>query len=551
MSPNKLLRFCLVVLLFALTIAGCAAPQEKLATTINLNLSTKPVLDPSLATDRSSLAVINELFWGLTGINDQTYEATPKLATSWEVSDDGLAWTFHLRDDLAWVLYEPATKKAEKKRQVTAHDVEYGVKRTIDPATRSGFAYVDYVIKNAQAVNSGERSDLDSVGVKALDDRTVQFTLERPAAYFPFIAGMWVNYPLPKEVIDQFGEKWTEPGNLWSCGPYLLETWEHENRIVQVKNPFFYDAQHVSIETVNWAMVTDPSTALNMYETGELDSLSELPLAELDRIRADPRLSKEVRIVPQLATAYIGFNVTKPPVDNKLVRRALAAAIDKQKMIDTVIKGGETPAKTFAPPGIFGSPALDPNFKGIPFDPQQAREWLAEAGYPDGKGFPEMTLMFYTHKDTQKMAEYLQQQWKENLGIEVKLANQEWKVFLQTVSTDAPQAFALGWAADYPDENNWVLEVFHPTKGANAPQWSPEDPAAKRFMEVTEAAAAEANPARRKELYFEAEKILCEDEAIIAPGCHFGDMYLTRPYVERVYPVLGMLHLEQWKVKAH
>ena len=553
MSPNKLLRFCLVVLLFALTIAGCAAPQEKLATTINLNLSTKPVLDPSLATDRSSLAVINELFWGLTGINDQTYEATPKLATSWEVSDDGLAWTFHLRDDLAWVLYEPATKKAEKKRQVTAHDVEYGVKRTIDPATRSGFAYVDYVIKNAQAVNSGERSDLDSVGVKALDDRTVQFTLERPAAYFPFIAGMWVNYPLPKEVIDQFGDYWTEPGNLWSCGPYLLDTWEHEKGIVQVKNPFFYDAKSVSLETVNWAIITNASTALKKYEAGELDSLDDVSLAgaDLDRIRADPTLSKELRAVPWGDAAYFSFNVTKAPLDNKLVRRALAAAIDKQKLIDTVFRSNDKVAKTFAPPGIFGSPALDPNFKGIPYDPQQARQWLAEAGYPDGKGFPAITLMSIPAADTRLFVEFAQQQWKENLGIEVKWVSQEWNTYLRTLSTDPPQVALQFWAADYPDENDFVLEVFHPTKSGNEPRWSPDDPAAKRFMEVTEAAAAEVNPARRKELYFEAEKFLCEDEAVIIPMLHSVWTPLTRPYVERLYPVFGGLHVEKWRVRAH
>jgi oligopeptide transport system substrate-binding protein len=551
MHRSKFPLMVAILLAFALILTGCAPPEEKLETTVNLNLRTEPpTLDPHLATDTTSLAIIDGLFWGLTDIDEKTLEPVPELATEWHVSDDGLVWTFRMRDDVWWVHYDPQTQETDKKRKVTAHDVEYGTKRTIDPATASNYAYVNYVIKNALAVNTGESSNLSSVGVKALDDHTVQFTLEQPAGYFPFIAGMWVNYPLPREVIDQFGDEWTEAGNLWSCGPYVLDTWEHESRMVQVKNPHYYDAKNVSIETINWAMVNDASTALAMYDSGELDSVYP-PLADLDRLRADPELSNQLHVIPQLATAYLGFNVSKPPVDNRLVRRALSAALDRQELIDNVLKGGQQPAKTFAPPGIFGSPALDPEFKGITFDPQQAREWLAEAGYPDGQNFPEMTFMFSTGSEIQKIAEFIQKQWKDNLGIDVKLANQEWKVYIGTMRLDPPPVWALGWAADYPDENNWVLEVFHPTKGGNRPQWEPEDPAAKRFMEVTEAAAAESDPAVRKALYFEAEKILCEDEVIIMPTHHFVDIWLTKPYLERIYPVLGLPHIEKWKVRAH
>lgn len=551
MRPTKLLQWCLVLLLFALPLCGCASPEEKLVSTLNMNLGFEPpTLDPGIGTDMASFAIVDGLFWGLTDIHDQTHDPIPELATRWEVSDDGLVWTFHMRDDFYWVHYDPQSKKAEKKRPVTAHDVEYGTKRTLDPATGSEYAYVNYIIRNAYAVNSGESSNLDSVGVQALDDHTVQFTLEQPAGYFPFIAGMGINYPLPREVIEEFGDVWTEPGNLWSCGPYLLATWEHENRIVQVKNPHFYDAKNVSIETVNWVMVADPATDLAMYEAGELD-VGGPSFTDLDRIRADPTLSKELHIVPEFSTGYVAFNVNKPPVDNRLVRRALAAAIDKQKLIDTVLTSGEQVAKCFGAPGIFGSPALDPDFQGIPFDPQQAREWLAEAGYPDGQGFPATMLMSTTHPEAQKYQEFIQKEWKDHLGIDVKLANQEWAVFLQTIQTDAPQAFALGWAADYPDENNWVLEVFHPTRGMNYPLWNPDDPPAQRFMEVTEAAAAEANPARRRELYFEAETILCVDEAIIIPMFNYVTVYLVKPYLERTYSVMGGLHIEKWKVRAH
>jgi oligopeptide transport system substrate-binding protein len=233
-----------------------------------------------------------------------------------------------------------------------------------------------------------------------------------------------------------------------------------------------------------------------------------------------------------------------------LVRKALSAAIDRQKLVDNVLKGGQKPAKTFAPPGIFGSPADDPSFKGITFDPGQARKWLAAAGYPDGKGFPEVILMYWTSEAARPMCEFAQQQWKEHLGIEVKLFSQEWKVYLQTLRADPAHLWTLAWAADYADENNWVLEVFHPTKSRNTPRWNPEDPAAVRFMEVTEAAAAEPDPEKRKDLYFEAEKILCEDEAIISPMMYWTSASVTKPYVERTYNPLWS-NIANWKVKAH
>ena len=169
-------------------------------------------------------------------------------------------------------------------------------------------------------------------------------------------------------------------------------------------------------------------------------------------------LSKEFVTGKSLCTYYYGFNTTKPPLDNVKVRQALSYGIDRQKLIDTVLKGGQLPAKTFACPGIFGTPAEDPSFTGITFDPAKGKALLAEAGYPDGKGLPEITLMFNTSQGHQKIAEFVQQSWKENLGVEVKLANQEWAVYLKTVNTDAPQIYRMGWCADYPDENNWVLE---------------------------------------------------------------------------------------------
>jgi oligopeptide transport system substrate-binding protein len=446
------------------------------------------------------------------------------------------------------VHYDPATKKFEVKRPVTAHDIEYGVKRTISPETASNYAYVCYIIKNAEAVNTGESTDLDSIGVKALDDYTVEFTLEQPAGYFPAIASMWVNRPMPKEPIDEFGDKWTEPGNIWTNGAFALDTWEHENRMVLVKNPHYYGAKDVSIEQINYVMVVETSTAFAMYENGELD-VAAVPLEDMDRVKADPVLSKELTIAPRLCTYYYGFNTTKAPFDNVLVRQAFSHAIDRQKLIDTVLKGGQLPAWSFACPGIFGNVAENADFPGITFDAQKGRDLLAEAGYPNGAGLPETTLMFNTSEGHQKIAEFIQGQWKEHLGLDVKLANQEWKVYLNTVNTDAPQVYRMGWCADYPDQNNWVLENFHTTKSLNNPQWSGAD--ADRFDELTEGAAAAADPEERKELYFEAEQLLCADSAVIIPIYYYTAVRCDKPYLERTDQLVGGQHYDKWKVKAH
>jgi oligopeptide transport system substrate-binding protein len=539
----------LLALVLSLGLTSCGT-QEALSSELNWNLATEPpTLDPALATDTVSVQCDEALFLGLTDFEDTPDAAViPEIATEWSVTADGLTWTFKMRDDIWWVHYDPATKATEKQRLVNAHDVVYGVRRTLDPATASDYAYVDYIILNAEAVNSGESTDLESVGVRAVDDYTVEFTLTQPAGYFPAIASMWVNRPVPREVIEQHGDVWTEAGNLWSNGPYVLDTWEHESQVVFVKNPHYFDAKNVTIERINCVMVVEDSTAFAMYENGELD-VQNPPLEDMDRIKADPTLSKELYIGPRLCSYYYGFNVTKPPMDNLLVRKALSYALDRQKLIDNVLKGGQLPAWSFACPGIFGNVAGNEDFPGITFDPAKAQELLAQAGYPGGAGFPEIQLLFNTSEAHQKIAEFVQAQWKEHLGIDLKLFNQEFSVYLNTVLEDAPQVYRHGWCADYPDQNNWVMEVFHPEKSPNRSKWS--GTAAEEFARLVEAGARASDPEERKQYYFEAEKILAVDEAVICPIYYYTFVVCNKPYVERTYQLVGGQHWEKWTVKAH
>ncbi len=547
MPRNRRLALSIAILAALLVAAGgCIPGVQRSGGTLRMNLGTEPpTVDPALAEDPASTQVDELLFLGLTDLDDETMEATPELATHWEVSADGLVWTFQMRRDVNWVQYDPETSKFSSKRPVTAHDVEYAVKRALDPTTASPYAYVLLIIDNGEAFSSGKTTNADDVGVRAVDDYTVQFTLEQPAGYFPVIASMWTVRPTPQEVIDQFGYKWTEPGNIWTNGPYAVESWKHESQMTMVKNPGYFNARGVAIERIHWSMLRQDSTALAQYREGKLD-VCTVAAADLEAVQADPWLAKEVRAVPLLGTYYLGFNTTKPPFDNTLVRRAFSYALDRRRLIDTVLKGEQLPAKSFAGPGVFGSPAADPAFEGVEFDPDLARSLLAEAGYAGGRGLPEITLAFYTSQLHRQVAEFAQACWREVLGVDVKVENQELKVYLKALAEDTPQVFSSVWTADYPDEDNWVFHNFHSIQGANRIHWKSAE-----FDRLVEEARASTDSARRKELYAQAEKLLCVDEAAIVPILHSTQVVCTKPYVVRTYSPLGNEHIDRWTISAH
>jgi oligopeptide transport system substrate-binding protein len=549
-------------------VTATPSPSEK-PVTLQWNLGTEPPqVDPALSTDTTSVQVDEMLFLGLTDFDDVTSEVIPELATDWSVSSDGLVWTFNMRDDVPWVAYNPATGEATivtdeegNDRMVNAHDVEYAVKRTLDPATASDYAYVLYIIEGAMAVNTGEEEDLDAIGVKAVDDYTVEFTLKQPAGYFPGIASMWVARPVYQPVIDEWGARWVEPGLIISNGPYVLDEWKHQDSMVFVKNPYYYDAANVQIARIEAVMIVESSTAMAMYENNELD-VTNPPLEEMDRIRADPVLGEELYIAPALCTYYYGFTNNKPPFDNVLVRKAFSAAIDRQSLIDNVTKGGQLPANTFAPKGIFGNAASDPEIAPYLLDyemgKKMAKEWLAEAGYPNGEGFPTVTLMHNTSEGHRAIAEAIQAMWRDTLNVEVEVTNQEWGVYLETIDkstplADMPQIWRLGWCADYADENNWVHEVFNNQEGSNDLRRGCLDDTCTEveelaFDKLTKAAGAEQDPAKRAEMYREAERLLVEDEAAYAPIYYYTTVVLNKPWLTRTYQALGGQHWDKWTI---
>ncbi|MDX1435417.1 MAG: peptide ABC transporter substrate-binding protein, partial [Anaerolineales bacterium] len=529
--------------------------------TLNRALGSEPPhADPALATDTTSVTVVGNIFMGLTHQDQSTFEIEPYLAESWEAGEDAdgnQTWTFKLREDIPWVNHNPLTGETTQEvddegnpRFVNAHDVVYGVKRTINPDTASDYSYVLYVIKNAEPVNTGEEGfTLDDVGVVALDDYTVQFTLENPAGYFPAIASMWVAMPQPQWVIEgDSGEDWTEAGIIVTNGPYVMESWIHGGEMTFVKNALWPDADSVEIERIEAPIITETSTEFALYENNELDTAG-VPLPETDRVKADPVLSAEFRSAPIDCTYYYGFVNNKAPFDDVRVRRAFSASIDRQSLIDNVLKGGQIPATSFASPGMFGAP--EPGTVGQGYDLELAQaslqEFLDEMGITidEFNSTYNVTLMHNTSEAHAQIAGAIQQMWADALGAEVNVENQEWGVYLDTIRNvtpieEVPHIFRLGWCADYPDENNWVHEVFNAQAGANRLRRNCLDDncsevTTSEFDDLTVAGQLAQDPEERIKIYAEAEQLLAAEEAAYAPIYHYTSVNVTKPWLTRTY----------------
>lgn len=553
---SRLVYACLI-LLSALALTACQSAMPSPPRTLLLNLGSEPAtLDPALATDPGALQVLRMLFLSLVDTEPTTGAPQHSLATTWAVSADGLVWEFKLRNDARWVRYNPVNNRIEIQRAVTADDVVYSVRRVFDPRVNSGFAPTfAALIRGAEPLRAADpkkTSDATfeqlfaALGVQAIDETTVRFTLTRPAIYFPSIVSTWLVRTQPREAIESGGTVWTEPGKIWTNGPYVLERWAHGREIVLRKNEAWYDAELVQIAHIRFAMIPDATSALEAYRAGNLDSLDPyggLTATLLEQARQDPVLSPHLRIVPTLCSHYYGFNTAKPPFNDSLVRKAFTAALDRETLVTSMVRLGE-PARWFTRPALYASLDISDTI-GIPFNVTQAREYLRQAGY-DGrtKRLPAITLGVNSHEVHEQIAETLAQMWKNTLNVEVRVTKLDWKSYLQQLRDDAPNIFRLGYCAYYPDAANFG-NVFTSKSPDNFTRWS--NPA---FDQAIDAAARQVDIRQRRALYRAAEKILVEDDAVIIPLWWSVRATLTRPNIERTYAIVdGYERLETWGFK--
>ena len=455
------------------------------------------------------------MFVSLVNYDYVEKEIVPAGATSWSVSDDGMTWTFNIRKNWNWSNGDP----------VTAKDYEYAFQSIVNPETAAPISWRIFNIVNAAAVNSGDLP-VEELGVKAIDDYTLEIMITEPAAWF-LSSLTSVGHAVPRETREKYGLEWTRPENIVVNGPYIVTLWDVDDRLVVEKNPSYFDADNVDIEKINLLIVPANSTAMAMYENNELDSAT-VPPEDLDRVKSDPVLSKEFYNGNQYNFHFYTFDPFAAPMDNVLVRRAFAAAIDKATVAEKITRGGEVPALTLTPPGSFGHiPASEE--VGIPFDVAQAKAYLAEAGYPDGKGLPPITLGYNANELNANIAQAIQKMWQDNLGVTVDLKGMEGSAYNESVVAGAFQVHRHGWAMDFPDAHNTHGELFRSRSNtAERRGWvMPE------YDDVVDRAAVELDDAKRYELYKQAEKILLEDYAATVPIIYSAINRVTKPRLNR------------------
>lgn len=517
--PLKILLLMLATFAF-----GALATSQAQGKTANISLDQDPyIIDP---TANWLYDVPANMFVTLVGYDFVAGDVTPAGASSWTVSDDGTLYTFHIRDNWTWSDGTP----------VTAADYAYSFQRIVDPATAAPMAYRLYVIAGAQAINQGESTDMSTLGVKAVDDHTLTIQLIAPASWFLSSLGS-IGHAVPKWAIEKYGDDWTKPENIVVNGPYILTKLEPENLAVLRKNPSYFAADDVDIDTINLFVIKEESTAMALYEDGALDTVN-VPATDLERVKADPTLSAQFYNGPKNVLYYYDFNVLKPPFDNVKVRQAFAAAIDKQGIVDFITKGGEVPAPTLTPPGSVGHVPASAGI-GIPFDPEHAKALLAEAGYPDGKGLPTITLAFNAGETHSRIAQAVQQMWQNTLGATVDLQPVEGRAYSQIAAEGAFNVWRMGWGMDYPDANNIHAELFTSNVGAAAIVRNAD------YDRLIADAAIEQDQSKREEMYIQAEKILVQDEAGVVPIYWSAENLLIKPYLHRV--LAPSFNREFWK----
>jgi oligopeptide transport system substrate-binding protein len=478
---------------------------------------TEPqAIDPHITTGVPESRILNALFEGLIVKDPATLEPGPGVAESWDISPDGLVYTFHLRTNAKWSDGEP----------VTAEDFRWSWWRALQPALGDEYSYMLFPIKNAEDYLGGKIKDFDQVGVHVIDPYTLRVELHSPTPYFLQLASHHSYYPVPRHVIEKYGAatdrftRWTRVGNMVSNGAFRLKDWKLNKFVKVEKNPLYWDAEHVRLNGVVFYPTENVTTEERMYRSGQLHYTNDLPIDKVAIWRE--KHPEQIRLDLYLGTYFYELNIKQPGLTDVRVRKALAMAIDRKTLCETVLKGVNPPAYAMTPPGTIGyqPPKL------FDFDPAEAKRLLAEAGYPDGKGMPPLEILYNTHEGHRKIAVALQQMWKKYLNIDVTMVNEEWKVFMDTRRNKHYTVARYSWIGDYVDPNSF-LDMWITDGGNNDSNWSNKEYDDLILRKIPAMKTHEERLAG----FYKAETILMEALPVL-PIYTYSTKHLVRPNVK-------------------
>ncbi|MDC0054033.1 peptide ABC transporter substrate-binding protein [Gammaproteobacteria bacterium] len=501
---NKTFSFLMLMLFISLT--GCGSSESNVSLGNKTGIlywgnGTEPAsLDPHIATGVPEHHIMSSVMEGLVLKDRRSLEPRPGVAESWTISDDGRVYTFKLRDDARWSNGDPHI----------ANDYVWSWWRALQPALGNQYAYMLFPIKNAKRYYDRETEDFGDVGVKALDQRTLQVTLTNPTPYFLQLLDHYSLFPVHQATIEKFGNadqrgtRWSYEGNLVSNGPFKLDEWKINRHITVTRNLHYWDNDNVALNGIVFKPVENTVTEERMFRAGQLHVTSSVPADKISTYRKSN--STELKIAPYLGTYFYRLNIKIPQLQDRRVRRALGMAIDREKLVENITKGGQIPAYTMTPPGTMGYYPKST----LAFDPKGAKNLLSEAGYPNGEGFPAIEILYNTNEGHRKIAVALQEMWKEYLNIDIKLLNQEWKVYLATESAGDYQISRGGWIGDYVDPNNF-LDMFLCGGGNNRTGWCNEE----YDRLILEVAPSQSSHEERLAVFQQAETMLLNDMPII------------------------------------
>ena len=579
-----------LLFLAALALPAACGKSDNVPTLVVNNGAEPQTLDPGIEKGQPEYHVNITLFEGLTTYDPKDLSVKPGVAERWDVSPDGLAYTFHLRP-AKWSNGDP----------VTAQDFEWSWKRVLDPAL--GSEYVEQIsnyVKNAKAYYRGASADgtlrswagiaadkraeaaaglpeqvqkrhaatlatlvsaekdpkvlaalkkaleeasrredvrVDAVGIRAKDEKTLEVALESPTPYFLDLTGFFTYFPVHRKTVETHGKDWIKPGNMVSNGPFMLKEWKIKEHILVEKNPHYWDAANVADHRVKFLPIENLTTAFNLYEKGGIHWMTTAPLEYIEELKKRP----DYHSGPFLTTYFYGFNLKRGPTKDPRVRRALALAIDKEQIVRHITRAGEIPALSLVPPGLPGyTPPSMPAF-----NPGEARKLLADAGFPGGKGLPKIEILYNTQESHKKIAAAIQEMWRTHLGVETELRNTEWKVYLDLQSRLEFDVIRRGWIGDYNDPNTFI-DMFVSTNGNNNTGF-----ASAEYDRLVQSASRELDPAKRMGMLRDAESLLLQEMPIV-PIYFYVTKNLWKPNVSGLHDNVRDTHpLNRARISGH